>query len=380
MAKTIVMPRLSLTMKEGTVVQWFKKEGETVRKGEPLVEVLSEKVTYDVEAPESGVLRRIIAVEGSNVLVDVAMGIIASPDEALPTEIETPPVTQSVKAEAVATQPLDTAETELTQRVLASPAAKRLAKELGVDLAHVSGTGPEGRIVEDDVKHFAEQALGQPRVRETIPLVGIRKTTAERLSLSARTAPHSTITMEVDMTNAAKLREAKSVSYTDLLVKAVATALKEHPLINSTLADDQIKVFEDINVGVAVATENGLVVPVVHNADRLAATEISSVVKELAEKARLGKLAKEDVTGGTFTITNLGMYDVKVFIPIINPPETAILGVGRVMEKTVIVEKEVKAKPVMELSLSFDHRVVDGAPAALFLQKIKQILETRIEA
>jgi pyruvate dehydrogenase E2 component (dihydrolipoamide acetyltransferase) len=186
--------------------------------------------------------------------------------------------------------------------------------------------------------------------------------------------------MEVDMTNAAKLREAKSVSYTDLLVKAVATALKEHPLINSTLADDQIKVFEDINVGVAVATENGLVVPVVHNADRLAATEISSVVKELAEKARLGKLAKEDVTGGTFTITNLGMYDVKVFIPIINPPETAILGVGRVTEKTVIVEKEVKAKPVMELSLSFDHRVVDGAPAALFLQKIKQILETRIEA
>jgi pyruvate dehydrogenase E2 component (dihydrolipoamide acetyltransferase) len=170
------------------------------------------------------------------------------------------------------------------------------------------------------------------------------------------------------------------VSYTDLLVKAVATALKEHALLNSTLADDQIRVFEDINVGVAVATEKGLVVPVVRNADKLAVTEISSVVKELAEKARLGKLAKEDLRGGTFTITNLGMYDVKVFIPIINPPEAAILGAGRITEKPMIVEREVKAKPVMELSLSFDHRVVDGAPAALFLQKVKQILESRMEA
>ncbi len=182
------------------------------------------------------------------------------------------------------------------------------------------------------------------------------------------------------MTNAAKLREAKSVSYTDLLVKAVANALREHMLLNSSLVDDEIKVFEDISVGVAVATEKGLVVPVVHNADKLAVTEVRSVVKELAEKARLGKLAREDVAGGTFTITNLGMYDVKVFIPIINPPETAILGVGRVTEKPVIVEKEVIAKPIMELSLSFDHRVVDGAPAALFLQKVKQILESHVDA
>jgi pyruvate dehydrogenase E2 component (dihydrolipoamide acetyltransferase) len=378
LATKIVMPRLSLTMKEGTVVQWFKNEGETVQKGEPLVEVLSEKVTYDVEAPESGVLRKIIAGEGSNVPIDQAIGIIAAPDEPITTELETPTpaLAQLPKSEGVASsKPEIVAETEAAQRVPASPAAKRLARELGVDLAQATGTGPDGRIVEDDVKRLAEQAIGRPRVREIIPLVGIRKTTAERVSLSARTAPHSTITMEVDMTYAAKLHGAKAVSYTDLLVKVVATALREHALLNSTLEDGQIKVFEDVNVGVAVATEKGLVVPVVHNADKLTVSEIDSAVKGLVEKARQGKLEKDDVSGGTFTITNLGMYGVDVFIPIINPPETAILGVGRVADKLMMVEREVKVKPVMELSLSFDHRVVDGAPAALFLQKIKQLLE-----
>jgi len=368
----VVMPRLSLTMKEGTVVQWFKREGETVQKGEPLVEVLSEKVTYDVEAPDSGILRKIIATEGSNVPIDQAIGIIAAADEPL-TEVEITTPTTSLSAKEVAVS-----EPEVAHRVLASPAAKRLAREFGVDLTQVRGTGPEDRIIEDDVKRFAEQTITRPRVREVIPLVGIRKTAAERVSLSARTAPHSTITMEVDMTNAAKLREEKTASYTDILVRAVATALREHPLLNSTLEDEKIKVFEDINVGVAVATERGLVVPVIHNADKRVLSEISSAVEELVEKARQGKLAREDVSGGTFTITNLGMYGVDVFIPIINPPETAILGVGRVTEKLVLVGSEIKIKPVMQLSLSFDHRIVDGTPAALFLRKVKQVLESEI--
>ena len=259
---------------------------------------------------------------------------------------------------------------------MASPAARRLARELGVDLALVKGTGPEGRIVEDDVKRLAEQPLLLPRVREVVPLVGIRKTTAERLSFSARTAPHSTITMEVDMTNAVKLHKETAVSYTDLLIKAVATALRDHPFLNATLENEQIKVFEDINVGFAVATEKGLVVPVVHNAAQKTVNEIAAKVKELVEKARQGKLSKEDLTGGTFTITNLGMYGVDVFIPIINPPETAILGVGRIAEKLTLVDNQVKIKPVMQLSLSYDHRIVDGAPAAQFLQKVKQVLET----
>jgi len=370
----VVMPKLSLTMKEGTVVQWFKKEGEIVQKGEPLVEVLSEKVTYDVEAPESGVLRRILVTEGANVPVDQTIGIIAAADEPILEAEVSAPLALTPKIEEIsakAPKPHDAWE-----RVLASPAAKRLAKELGVDLRQVRGTGPESRIVEDDVRRFSEQTILEPRVKEIIPLTGIRKTTGERLSLSARTAPHSTIVMEVDMSSAARLHLETQFSYTEMLTKAVAKALREHPALNATLNGEQIKVFEDVNVGVAVTTERGLVVPVVRNADRKSLSEISSVLKELVEKARQGKLTREDVTAGTFTITNLGMYGVDVFFPIINPPETAILGVGRVVEKPVAVNEQVMIKPLMQLSLVYDHRIVDGAPAARFLLCVKQILES----
>jgi len=370
----VVMPRLSLTMKEGTVVQWFRKEGETVQKGEPLVEVLSEKVTYDVEVPESGILRKILATEGSNVPVDQAIGIIAAVDEPL-TEVEvSAPAPPDSKIEEVSarTVKLD----EIRERVPASPAAKRLARELGVNLAEVNGTGPESRIVEEDVRRSAEQTALMPRVREIIPLTGIRKTTAERLSLSARTAPHSTVIMEVDMSNAVRIHEEMQLSYTEMLVKTVAAALRKHSIVNATLDGEKIKVFEDINIGVAVATENGLIVPVIRNADRRSLKEIASILKGLVEKAGQGKLTKEDLTGGTFTITNLGMYGVDVFIPIINPPETAILGVGRVVEKPVADNGQVKVKPLMQFSLTYDHRIVDGAPAAEFLQSVKQILET----
>jgi len=355
----VVMPRLSLTMKEGTVVQWFKKEGERIEKGEPVVEVLSDKVTYEVEAPASGVVRKILAEEGVDVPVAETLAIIAAPDEEL------------LEVETIAEAPVERVE----ERIVASPAAKRLAREYGVDLAQVRGTGPDGRIVEEDVRRFVEEAKVALRVREVIPLTGIRKTAAERVSLSARTAPHSTITMEVDMFNAAELREKFQVSYTDMLVKAVAKALTEHPVMNSTLEKDQIKVFEDVNVGVAVATEKGLIVPVIRNADKKEVKEVASKLKELVEKAREGKLTREEMSDGTFTITNLGMFGVDVFTPIINPPETAILGVGRVVEKPVVMDKKIVVKPVMHLSLSFDHRVVDGAPAARFLQSVKMALE-----
>jgi pyruvate dehydrogenase E2 component (dihydrolipoamide acetyltransferase) len=182
--------------------------------------------------------------------------------------------------------------------------------------------------------------------------------------------------MEVDVTNAQKLREKVKVSYTDVLVKAVAEALTEYSIINSTLEKDQIKVFENVNVGVAVAIEAGLVVPVIRNADKKSLKEVSSTLKELVEKARNGKLTKEEFSDGTFTITNLGMFGVDVFTPIINPPETAILGVGRIVEKPVVMDKKIVVKPLMQLSLSFDHRVVDGAPAAQFLRKVKEIIES----
>jgi pyruvate dehydrogenase E2 component (dihydrolipoamide acetyltransferase) len=371
MVTKVVMPRLSLTMKTGTVIQWFRKENETVQKGEPLVEVLSEKITYDVEAPASGILRKVLAEEGLDVPVDQAIGLIGTADELIPQEVaELEPVPESA-----ATAPTLPKSEEISERVLASPAAKRLAKELDVDLTEVKGKGPEGRVVEDDVRLFADQFGVKPRVREIIPMVGVRKTTAERLSLSARTAPHSTVVMEVDMSNAARIRNETRLSYTEMLVKAVASALREHRIMNASLDGEQIKVFEDVNVGVAVAAEKGLIVPVIRNADEKSLTEISSVLQTLVEKAHGGELTKDDVSGGTFTITNLGMFGVDVFIPIINPPETAILGVGRVVEKPVAVDGQLKVRPMMQLSLAYDHRIVDGAPAAQFLQTVKKIME-----
>jgi len=372
----VFMPRLSLTMKDGTVIQWYKREGETVTKGEPLVEVLSEKVTYDVEAPASGILRKILVPDGMDAPVNAVLALITAPGEELSDEellVETIPQPTIEKH----ITPTPTKPEKLEKHVPASPAAKRLAREHGIDLSQVVGTGPGGRIVEVDVQRFIEQTAGLlPKVKETIPLVGVKKTSAERVAQSFRTAPHCTLMMEVDMAKAVKFKEDSGFSYTAILIKAVAKALKEHPMLNSKLEENAIKIFEDINIGVAVATEKGLVVPVVRNTDEKSLTEISSTLRKLLEKAREGKLDREDVTGGTFTITNLGMYDVFCFTPIINPPEAAILGVGKIFDKPVIGEGQVKTEPAMILSLSFDHRIVDGAPAAQFLRKIKHYLES----
>lgn len=362
MVTKVVMPRLSLTMKEGTVGTWYKKEGHNVEKGEPLVEVFSEKATYDLEAPASGILRKILVQEGVDASVNAVLAVITAPDESFS------------EAEISAEKPKAIEGVE--KRVLASPAAKRLAREHEIDLSFVKGSGPEGRIVEEDVKRFIEQARGiLPKIKEVIPLSGYRKTSAERVSTSFRTAPHSTVVMEVDVSKAMALHGKLEVSYTAILVKATAKSLAEYSIINSTLEGGQIKIFEDVNVGVAVATEDGLVAPVIHNADKKELEEIDAAIKDLTEKARQGKLAREDLTGGTFTITNLGMYGVEFFMPIINPPEAAILAVGRVVEKPVVVDRKIEIKPMMMLSLSYDHRIVDGAPASEFLRKIKEKLE-----
>jgi pyruvate dehydrogenase E2 component (dihydrolipoamide acetyltransferase) len=360
MVTKVVMPKLSLTMREGTVGQWYKKEGDTVEKGEPIVEIISEKATYDLEAPASGVLRKIFVGEGVDAPVDAVIAIITAPDEEI-SEMETAEAPKEVEEE---------------KRVLASPAAKRLAREYGVELSFIKGTGPEGRIVEEDVERFVEETRGLlPKVKEVIPLSGYRKTSAERVSTSFRTAPHSTIMMSVDASKAALLRERLQVSYTAIIVGAAAKALAENPIMNSTVEGDAIKIFEDVNVGVAVATEYGLVVPVIRNADKKSLRELDAAIKDLTEKARRGKLKREELTGGTFTVSNLGMYEVEFFTPIINPPEAAILGVGKIVEKPVAVNGKIEIKPSMTLSLSFDHRIVDGVPAAKFLQRIRHYLE-----
>ncbi|MEM2385866.1 MAG: dihydrolipoamide acetyltransferase family protein, partial [Candidatus Bathyarchaeia archaeon] len=363
MVTKVVMPKLSLTMRTGSVGKWYKREGETVEKGEPIVEIISEKATYDLEAPASGVLRKILVKEGEEAPVDAAIAIITAPGEHVPAE------ELAIKA------PKEPVEAE--ERVPASPAAKRLAREYGIDLSLVKGTGPGGRIIEEDVRRFIEESQGVlPKVREVISLSGYRKTTAERVSASFKTAPHSTIVTGVDFSRAVELHERLQVSYTAIIVAAVAKALIENPIINSTIEGGKIKVFEDVNVGVAVATDHGLVVPVIHNADKKSLREIDAILNDLVEKAREGKLRKEEVSGGTFTVSNLGMYDVEFFTPIINPPEAAILGVGKIFEKPVkTAEGEIAFKPFIMLSLSYDHRIVDGAPAAKFLQKVKQHLE-----
>jgi pyruvate dehydrogenase E2 component (dihydrolipoamide acetyltransferase) len=363
MVTKVLMPKLSLTMKTGTVGKWYKKEAERVEKGEPIAEVVSEKATYDLEAPSSGVLRKVFAQEGVDVPVNAVMAVITAPDETL-SETELAAITQ------------ETAVAESERRAPASPAAKRLAREYGIDLSTVQGSGPEGRIAEEDVQRLIDQRVGTaPKVKLTIPLSGYKKTSAERLSLSFRTAPHSALIMEADVSKAAQLHRKGEVSYTAIIVKAVAEALTEHPLMNSTLDGDRIKLFEEVNVGVAVATENGLAVPVIRDANRKTLKEIEATIKELTEKARQVKLTKDDLAGGTFTITNLGMYDVDFFIPIINPPEAAILGFGRIAEKPVVTNAKLEIKPVLTLSLSYDHRIVDGAPAAQFLRSVKEKIE-----
>jgi pyruvate dehydrogenase E2 component (dihydrolipoamide acetyltransferase) len=357
------MPRLSLTMKEGSVGKWYKKEGEIVEKNEPIVEVISEKATYDVEAPASGILRKILVEAGSEAQVNQVLAVITGSDEPF-SEAE------------MGAEKIETVEEERAG-ILASPAAKRLARERGIDLSHVEGSGTEGRIVEADVERLLlEESRGALlKAKETFPLVGFRKTSAERLSESFRTAPHSTVMMEVNASKATTLRERLQVSYSAILVKAVASALVEHPRINSSLEGNQVRVFEAINVGLAVATENGLVVPVIQDAAKKTFEEVEKAIEDLTSKAKQGKLAKEEVSNGTFTITSLGMYEVDSFIPIINPPEAAILAVGAIKEKPVVIDGKVEVRPMMTLSLTYDHRIVDGAPAAEFLRKIRDKLQ-----
>ena len=377
MITRVVMPLFHEGINEATIVKWFKKEGEEVKKGEPLVEVMIEKFSYELEAPESGILFKTLAKEESIVSVGTLLAVIAKKGEKIP-EIET-----LVKPdEKVEESPV--IEEKVTKRVKtflrASPAAKKLAKEHRVDLTKVTPTGPKGRIIARDIEKFLEETLVSLKVKEVIPLKGIRKLTAERMTSSAQT-PQVTLITEVDFSEAIKIRgeilkKAKSkVSYTDILLKAASKALEEHPLLNAALEEDEIKVFEEINIGIAVASPKGLVVPVICEANKKSVTEIASLSGELILKAREGHLSSRDLSRGTFTITNLGMYEIDAFTPIINPPQSAILAVGKIGEKPVVLQGKVAIRSMVLLSLSFDHRVMDGAVAGQFLQRLKQILE-----
>lgn len=392
MATTVIMPKLGLTMTEGTIERWLKKEGDRVQKGEPLVEIITEKINFQYESPASGILRKILHHEGEVVPVATPIAIIAEEGEVIEEiegmspelQMETPPPTvfQKEKRE------------EIPKRIFASPLAKKIAKEKGIDLSTLQGSGPRGRIVQKDVL----QALELLKVKEVpppspiqipagkvIPLKGIRKIIAKRMTESFQNVPHFYLSIEVEMTALQDLRErlreeiekrtGARITLTDLLVKVSASALRDHPIMNSRFEGDQIRLMEEINIGVAIALEDGLIVPVIHQADKKSLTEISLSLRDLTQRAREGKLSLEDVEGGTFTLSNMGMLGIDQFNPIINPPQCCILGVGRTIEKPVVRGKEIFIKPMAWLTLSSDHRIIDGATGAKFLSQIKRLIE-----
>jgi len=374
----VVMPRLDPGMQSGKIVEWLKKEGEQVKKGEPILVVEGEKTTFEIEAPESGLLTRILAKPGDDVQVTQAVAIIGEPT----TRSESPQQTTQVAPPEVAAQTPTTPQ-PARQQVIASPAARRLAQEQGVDISQVTGTGPGGRITSEDImaatKKTAAQTTTQPRsptVLNRSKLEGVRKAVAERLSYSARNTVAVTITMETDATTLVSLKEKEShLAFTALAVKAIAKSLEKHLIVNSSLEGDEIVTYSQINVALAINTDQGLVAPVILNTNKKTVREINSEISELAEKAKGNRLTIENLTGGTFTVTNLGAYDVESFAPIINPPQCAILGLGRIAYKPIAVGSQLVAKPTTTLTLVFDHRIIDGIPAARFLQEVKRNLE-----
>lgn len=373
MATEIRLPQWGMGMREGTIVEWLKKEGESVNEGEPLVEVEAEKVTSVVEATRSGVLLRALVPEGTSVPVRTVLCLIGTPGEVV-SEVETaiPPGPVEVRSEPKTVSQPAAAQVQIT------PVARRLAKDHGVDLNLVQGTGPNGRITEEDVRRAIE--LGAIATEQLIPVAGIRSVIAQRMHESLQTMAQVTLVTEADVTDLEHLREELKqqfdLTYTDLIIKAVAQVLREHPRLNAWVEGENIRLVRSIHVGVAVALEDGLVVPVLHDADRKSLREIAQESQRLALHAREGKLTRDEVTNCTFTVTNLGMYGVDAFTPIINPPEVAILGIGRIFEKPARGTQDVVVwRRVLTLSLTFDHRAVDGAPAAAFLQAVCKQLE-----
>jgi pyruvate dehydrogenase E2 component (dihydrolipoamide acetyltransferase) len=423
MAVEVLVPPLGQTVDTLVLVSWFKQEGETVTQGEPLFSVETDKATLDVEAPGSGILTAVTAHPGAEVKVLSAIAMIAAAGE----------VGAEVEARAAAEQVL-TSNTTSTSRLFVSPRARRLAEQAGVSLTAVKATGPEGAIIERDVRAYMaeEQAQAEPasaiisesgsispvarRMADeaglawqtiagtgprgqitkedvvqalgpkpqsdaaSLPFSGIRGTIAGRMVAGhSETAP-VTLTAEADATGLVQLRrqlaeDGVEVSYNDLLLYALAHALREHPRLNASLEGDAIKVWSRIDIGLAVDTERGLLAPVIRGVDGKGLAHLAAETKALAERARAGRCTPEELRGGTFTLTNLGMYGIDAFTPIINLPECAILGVGRIKEQPAVLNGQVGIRQMVWLSLTFDHRLVDGGPAARFLQRVVQLVE-----
>lgn len=403
MASKVLMEALSPTMEEGRLVEWKKREGDPVRPGEVLAEVETDKAVMELAARVEGVLLKQLVPAGATVAVAKLVGIIGQPGEdisallggapapapaAAPAPVAAPAAAAPAPARTAA--PAAAAPAPTGGRLRASPLARKVARERGVDLAALSGTGPEGRIVLRDLDRAPASAAAAAPIAgggfRDVPLTQIRKTIAKRLAQSIGPVPTFYLTTEVDMDRTWEAREALNaaaqragdgakVSFNDIVLKATAAALRAHPACNAWWQDDRIRYWDEVHLSVAVAVEDGLITPVVRHADRKSLREISAEVKDLAGRARERRLKPEEYTGGTFSVSNLGMFDIDQFTAIINPPEAGILAVGGIVEKPVVREGAIVPGRRLRLTMSCDHRVIDGATGAAFLRTLKGMLE-----
>lgn len=405
MAEIVRMPRLSDTMTEGTVAKWHKKVGDAISEGDLLAEIETDKATMEFESFQEGVLLHIGVEEAATAPVDCILAILGEEGEDVQTLIDSDaaPVAEEAKEEKPASVPVQEEKKETIKsapaaapvvaskladgRTKASPLAKRLAEEKGVDITKIAGSGDGGRVIKRDVDNYQAPAASSVAYEERYteePISQMRKTIARRLSESKFTAPHFYLSISVDMDNAIAARKAinalpdTKVSFNDLVVKASAMALREHPTVNSSWRGDVIRRNQHVNVGVAVAVEDGLLVPVVRYTDTKSLSDISGEVKDFAQRAKDKKLQPADWEGSTFTISNLGMFGIEEFTAIINTPDACILAVGGINQVPVVKDGQVVPGNIMKLSLSCDHRVVDGASGAAFLNTLKTYLENPV--
>ncbi|WP_458110258.1 dihydrolipoamide acetyltransferase family protein [Bacillus zhangzhouensis] len=439
MPKEIFMPKLSSTMEIGTLLQWLKEEGDSVEIGEPLFEIMTDKINIEVEAYDDGIFLKKYYEADDQIPVNAVIGYIGEANEQVPSE---PPAQADEDSSGSGESSVESAssgsteaeaETNSDEKVRATPAARKTAKDHHVPIHEVSGTGPKGRIqkrdveavvntdeqdqrvsplaekvaaregidlaavagagahgkiMKSDVKAAAVQKADSAPVK-TQKLAGMRKVIADRMSQSAFTAPHVTLTSEIDMTKAKEVRKqllpaieketGYRLSFTEIIIHAVSNVLTRHPQINMTFEQNELHFHDNVHIGLAVAVKDGLMVPVISHANEKGLKQLTKEAKEIGRNARDQKLLPDQLKGSTFTISNLGMYAIDTFTPIINQPEVAILGVGRIQEKPVVIDGEIQVRPMMGVSLSFDHRVVDGAPAAAFLTDLKKVLEQPFE-
>ncbi len=429
MAKDVIMPALGMAQETGTLIQWLKAAGDSVTKGEPLMEIETDKATVEIEAPASGTLSSITAQAGDVIPVGQRIALILAPGETAlsaslpqatqpantlqpqPTPVSPQPAFASVKpvtATPVAARLAAEHRLDITKikpdggqirkedvlayldtqnkpiaitRVLASPKARRLAQERGVDLKSVSGSGPDGAVLANDVLTFR----GTHPASESLTVSRMWRVMADRLTQAWTTIPHFYLIREVSASRLIAWREkaqkesAEKITYTDLLVRLTAAALRRYPRLNASWMNDTISLNTEINIGLAVAVADGLLVPVIHRADELNLSELALRRSGIVAQAKAGKLSLDDLSGGTFTISNLGMYGVDAFNAIVNPPQAAILAVSRIADRVVPVNGQPAVQPMMTLSLSCDHRVVDGARGAEFLQALADLIEEPLQ-